>query len=192
MKRTFITILAIASVAALTACQSNKSQSVQTDETSTPATTEVMTEAPAQNAIQPIAPVPANAMPRVIVYKTKADYSNLVPVAMDDSKTKIVSYPDPRDVNLKKQPTQLADGYLLDNFGIGKNVVYTDYTYEAYMALEKVPSRDELMKHIVEYNPLTEYYTSDKEYNSNEGRTVEALNKVISEGFKQFKAAELK
>ena len=40
----------------------------------------------------------AVSSPRVFVYKTKGDYSHLVPVLMDDSRTQILSYPHPRDL----------------------------------------------------------------------------------------------
>lgn len=37
---------------------------------------------------------PASAMPHVIIYKTTRDYSQNVPVIMDASRQRIVSYPD--------------------------------------------------------------------------------------------------
>lgn len=44
----------------------------------------------------------AVSSPRVFVYKTKGDYSHLVPVLMDDSRTQILSYPHPRDLLLEE------------------------------------------------------------------------------------------
>lgn len=35
--------------------------------------------------------------PQALIYKTKKDYTNLVPVLLSDDKTEIVSYPNPRD-----------------------------------------------------------------------------------------------
>lgn len=174
MKKSIMTIIAVATIAAMSACQSSK----ETNKTETVETTvtETMNE-------QPI----ALAMPRVIIYKTTGDFSNLVPLSMDDSKTQIISLPDPADIKENKRPTQLANGYLLDNFGIGKNVVYTDYTYEQYAALESVPELEVLMQHIVERNPLVEYYASGAEYpRTGEARTIEALNEVIANGMEGF------
>ncbi|MBN2683025.1 MAG: hypothetical protein JXR58_10995, partial [Bacteroidales bacterium] len=37
-------------------------------------------------------------LPPIIIYKTKKDYYNNVPVILSDDKTKIVSFPDIRDL----------------------------------------------------------------------------------------------
>ena len=81
---------------------------------------------------------------------------------------------------------------MLDNFGIGKNVVYTDYTFEQYAALEAVPDMETLLQHIVEKNPLVEYYVSGAEYpRTGEARTIEGLNNVIANGMNGFDKIEL-
>ena len=36
--------------------------------------------------------------PHLIVYKTKVDYNNFVPIILSEDKTEIISYPDPIDV----------------------------------------------------------------------------------------------
>src|SRR5436309_2146351 len=76
--------------------------------------------------------------PHAMVYKTKANYSKLVPVDMSDDKTQIASYPAPTDVvsgSGYATPTQLHSGYLLDNRGIGKNAAFLKLTYEEYAKL---------------------------------------------------------
>ena len=181
MKKT-MTIIAVATIAAMTACQSskeaNKAEATETEVTETVETKQI--------------PPIAMAMPRIVLYKTTADFSNNVPVAMDDSKTQIVSFPDPIDVKENKRPTLLDNGYMLDNFGIGKNVVYTDYTFEQYAALEAVPDMETLLQHIVEKNPLVEYYVSGAEYpRTGEARTIEGLNNVIANGMNGFDKIEL-
>lgn len=97
----------------------------------------------------------ANVMPHVTIYKTKNDYSNNVPVILDETGTKIVSYPDPKDINENSKPTELSNGYLLDNRGIGQNVAFTSYTYDEYSKLSSAPSTTELMNSIIDSNPLT-------------------------------------
>ena len=179
MKKTIMTIVAIATLAAMTACQSSK----ETNKSENTETTETVTTVNAPIAM---------AMPRIVIYKTTADYSNLVPITMDDSKTQIVSFPDPSDVKANKRPTQLENGYMLDNFGIGKNVVYTDYTFEQYAALESVPEPETFMEHIADRNPLVEYYVSGAEYpRTGEARTIEALNNIIANGMNGFNKIEL-
>ena len=69
MKKSILTIVAIATLLATTACQSNK------ENTNSTKTEDIVTE----QTIQPI----AMARPRIVIYKTTADYSNFVPVAMD-------------------------------------------------------------------------------------------------------------
>ena len=179
MKKRMIIAATMAGMLAIAGCQSSKENAgTQTQ--------------PEETAIERTVDNSAMLMPRVVIYKTKADYSNLVPVAMDDSKTQIVSFPDPVDVKPHKRPTQLQDGYLLDNFGIGKNVAYMDYTYEEYAALEKVPELETLLQHIVERNPLTEYYGSNADYpRGSEGRNPETLNQAIANGMQGFVKMEL-
>jgi hypothetical protein len=97
--------------------------------------------------------------PPVLVYKTKANYNNLVPVILSDDKTEIVSYPHPKDL-IKGSgfplPFILNDGYLLDERGIGKNVAFLKMTYEEYSKLENEPSIIALYDNIVDKDPLTE------------------------------------
>ena len=97
--------------------------------------------------------------PVVYVYKMKADYSHQVPVLMDESRTRILSFPDPKDLlsgDKLRLPTQLKQGYWLDNKGIGPNVAFLTYTYEEYSHLPSAPSVKELLAHLLDKEPLTE------------------------------------
>lgn len=131
----------------------------------------------------------ANAVAPTIVYKTKKDYRDKVPVTLSNDKTEIVAYPDPIDIYYNGElayPTELADGYLLDNRGINKNVAFTDYTYEEYANLEKVPTKRELMQHIIDANPLIEIIDlgARSKYLDNE---IEAINTIIKNNFVGYK-----
>lgn len=97
--------------------------------------------------------------PKAVVYKTKANYNNFVPVALSDSKTEVVSFPAPSDLIINgelQKPISLHDGYLLDRRGIWKNVAFIKLTYEEYSKLDKVPSPKELFILIMDNDPLTE------------------------------------
>jgi hypothetical protein len=97
--------------------------------------------------------------PPTIVYKTKSDYSKNVPVILSDDKTTIVSYPHPNDINVGNSfpfPTQLNNGYLLDNRGINPNVAYLKLTYEEYSKLQNPLSLKEMYDQIIDKNPVTE------------------------------------
>lgn len=97
--------------------------------------------------------------PQVLVYKTKADYNNFVPVILSVDKSEIISYPHPKDIktgNGYQTPVILHDGYLLDNRGISKNVAFLNITYYEYANLKEIPSVNELFSLIVDKDPLME------------------------------------
>jgi hypothetical protein len=97
--------------------------------------------------------------PPALVYKTRADYDNRVPVIMNDAKTAIVSYPHPNDLRNSQGyllPVALKKGYLLDKKGIGKNVAFLKTSYEEFAKLSEPPSMDQLEKLILDRDPLTE------------------------------------
>jgi len=101
------------------------------------------------------------AGPPALVYQTRNDYRNNVPVLLSEDKTSIVSYPDPKDISINGNyplPDMLENGYLLDNRGIGLRVAYLSMTYAEYAALPEAPSMDALMKMIIDNDPLTEMY----------------------------------
>jgi len=99
--------------------------------------------------------------PKVVIYQTTNDYFQFVPVILTDDKKSIESYPGIKDVfyngNLA-YPTRLHNGYLLDNRGIGKNVAFLKFTYEEYSKLPETPSTQELMKMIMDDQPLVSMY----------------------------------
>jgi hypothetical protein len=120
--------------------------------------------------------------PSLYIYKTKADYYNNVPVIMNDSKTEIISYPHPTDLVVQGSlllPTKLENGYLLDNKGINKNVVFLKITYSEYSKLQDVPTMDELNKLIIDLNPFLELY--DCGLRSNYKEPEKELNTIIKE-----------
>ena len=130
----------------------------------------------------------ASAGPDAIIYKTRADYNMLVPVTLNEDKTTIVSYPAPKDLYYRGNPslpTVLENGFLLDNRGINANVAFISLTYEEYMALEKAPEIKELLDLIVDRDPLLEMYRCGKRQSYR--NEVDELNAYILEGnFSKF------
>jgi hypothetical protein len=99
--------------------------------------------------------------PRCIVYKTRADYNHLVPVILSPDKSGIVSFPDVKDIYFNDSlayPTLLNEGYLLDNRGISPDVAFLKITYEEYGRLVSTPSGTELLRMILDKDPLAEMY----------------------------------
>lgn len=133
-----------------------------------------------------------NALPQAIVYKTTADFSNLVPVIMNNERTKIISYPAPGDLYYNGKlslPVALKNGYWLDNRGINENVVFLKYTYEEYKSLTIAPSIEEMMKNIAEKYPLTElYFCGPRNQLKNE---ITELNAMIDRGFENCRKADI-
>ena len=100
----------------------------------------------------------------LLIYKMKQNYSQQVPVGMNADKTKIISYPGPKDLIIGGEtavPTQLIRGYWLDNRGIGPNTVITSFSYDEYIQMESPPTPEELMKSIIDKEPFTEMYRID-------------------------------
>ncbi len=107
------------------------------------------------------------AGPPATVYKTRNDYRTNVPVILSDDKSRIVSYPHPKDLYYKGElayPTELADGYLLDNRGINADVAFLKMTYEEFSKLGEAPPLDSLYSLILDKDPLLELYNCGNRY----------------------------
>lgn len=118
----------------------------------------------AKAAVQPPAP---SAGPPLIIYKTRQDYTQNVPVILSEDRKKVVSFPDVKDVYVNgtvAYPTLLHRGYLLDVRGIGPGVAFLKLTYEEYRKLGKTPSADELMNLVMDKDPLTEMFRCGTKY----------------------------
>ena len=126
------------------------------------------------------ATVKTKAGPQAIIYKTKGDYYNNVPVILSTDKSEIVSYPGTKDIYFKGElayPTKLNDGYLLDNRGIGGNIAFLKYTYEQYSTLAKTPTSEELFTNILDNDPITEMYNCGSKFDFKD--IVNELNEAI-------------
>lgn len=128
----------------------------------------------------------------VIVYKTKADYSQHVPVGLSADKMNIVSYPAPGDVYYGGDlayPVALEQGYLLDKRGIDENAAFTKWTYYEYSRLTKTPTQAEIKNMLLEVDPFIEIYQCG---NLNDFENlIDDLNRTIRKGklsdFKRLK-----
>lgn len=127
--------------------------------------------------------------PHIIIYKTKKDYSKYVPVTLSADKSKVVSYPDPKDVYYMGKlayPTALAKGFWLDNRGVGPNSAFIKLTYDEYSKLTSAPTPDELYAMIIDKNPFTEIIDMGNRANFKD--VVADINRIIEKhGLKQYK-----
>ena len=125
----------------------------------------------------------AVSSPPCIIYHTRADYSMHVPVMLSSDKSKIVSYPDIKDISINGKftvPTLLDSAFLLDNRGIGLNVAFLDYTYEEYSNLGLTPSVTDLMKMLLDKDPLVDMYQCGMR--SQYANIEDDLNALINSG----------
>jgi len=127
-----------------------------------------------------------------VIYKTIRDFFDYVPVIMNEDRTRIVSYPDPSDLTfngIPTKPTLLINGYLLDNRGITKNVVFLKYKYEDYIKMETPPSLSDMMANILEKYPLAEMYSCGlrNEYSD----LIRDMNSIVGAGFVNCKKADI-
>ena len=122
----------------------------------------------------------AMALPNVIIYKTKADYSKNVPIGLNEERTAIVSYPGKTDLN-GQMPIPLEYGFLLDKRGINTNVAFLKYTYDEYLALEAIPPIAKLFNDVIDADPLTEMYNCGKISDFLDGNIEDLLNKKLIE-----------
>jgi hypothetical protein len=131
--------------------------------------------------------------PPVIIYKTKEDYFNNVPVILSDDKSKVMSYPGIHDVKTNEGefqiPLILDNGYLLDQRGINENVAFTKYTYAIYANLDNTPSAEELFEVIIDADPLSEMYFCGSRFSFENPK--DEINQIIKSGdmskFKKIK-----
>lgn len=77
---------------------------------------------------------------------------------MDETRTRIVSYPAPTDLKTNGKlayPTPLEGGFWLDNRGISPRAAFLSYTYEEYSQLKEPPTMEEMLERIVDKDPFT-------------------------------------
>ena len=121
----------------------------------------------------------------VIIYKTKQDYSNLVPVTLNPQGTQITSYPGPNDLTFEGEPAlpvKLHDGFLLDRRGVNQYSAFTSFTYEEYARLSAPPTTEALFKSIVDFEPFTAICRCENIHNDE--NLVKELNRRLRKGLK--------
>lgn len=174
MNKILLTLMAII---AISGCKTNKSQA-ESSQADAAAAEQITSIAPQQ-----MVGGATKALPKAVVYKTTKDYFYNVPVSLNDNGTGFNYYPDPSDITESQLPVRLVDGYLLDRRGLGKNPAFTSYTYEEYSALSRVPSKEQLLKSIINKSPILEMYRLPMTANEAAADTAK-VNAIIRGGFK--------
>ena len=122
-----------------------------------------------------------------IIYKTKNDYSQNIPIQMNKEKTKITGFPAPSDIVINGElqtPLKLDNDFWYDRRGISANTVFLKITYKEYSKLKKAPTSQEMMQMIIDKNPITEMYSCpDLKPRSD----IETINQLIKSNFSNCK-----
>lgn len=128
-------------------------------------------------------------LPHLVVYKTRADYSAVVPVTLSQDKQEIISYPDPADLTNGSVPVRLQKGYYLDNRGVNQYTAFLNISYEDYIKLKSVPPAQSLYENILDKDPFVELYDCGIRtgYNS-----VDTLNQLIMRNMLHIKCRAVK
>lgn len=124
-----------------------------------------------------------------VIYQMKKDYSKLVPVILSDDKTKVISYPSPKDMfhpngELRVQQ-ELSDGFYLDQIGLTINSAFISYAIEDYSRMIMPPSTDSLFKLVIDADPFKKMYNLGNRKQYLEEGKVESI--VSSGDYKYFK-----
>jgi len=127
--------------------------------------------------------------PPTVIYKVSDEFVNLVPVVLNDEKTKVVAYPAPKDMyNPKGElrfPTPLGKGYYLDQIGVGLNSAYISLTIEDYAQMETTPTLDSLYQIIIDKDPFKRMYNLG---NRKQYLDEEVVKELVSSGkYKAYK-----
>ena len=113
----------------------------------------------------------AAALPPLLIYKTRGDYRNQVPVTLNEEKTEIINFPAPQDLFYGGElaiPVSLEQGWLLDIRGIGVGVAFLSMTYEEYVSLDTIPTAKQLFEMILDNDPVNAMFVCGNRFGNEE------------------------
>ena len=87
-------------------------------------------------------------MPKATAFKMSGDYADNVAITIGPDGN-ISYYPAPSDISKSSAPTNLGNGWWLNNQGIGYGSVFTKFTYDEYSKLPSAPSPKELLDAVI-------------------------------------------
>lgn len=124
-----------------------------------------------------------------VIYQMKKDYSALVPIILNEEKTKVVSYPAPKDMfhpngELRVQQ-KLSNDFYLDQIGLTINSAFISYTIEDYSRMMIPPSTDSLFKLVIADDPFKKMYNLGNRKQYLEEAKVDEI--VSSGDYKHYK-----
>lgn len=94
-------------------------------------------------------------LPRASAFRMSGDYADKVAVTLNPDGT-LAYYPDPKDISEMSAPVNLGNGWWLNRQGVADGSVFTNWTFEDYSRLDKVPSREDIINSIIPNARITE------------------------------------
>lgn len=125
---------------------------------------------------------PMVSSPPAVVYKTRENYYDKVPVTLSADGKTIIAYPARQDLMRGGEfayPTRLNDDYLLDNRGISPNTAFLRFSYPDYYNMDNIPTAERLMNYLLDEKPFTEYYEVGRKGEFKD--IIAELNRMITE-----------
>lgn len=98
---------------------------------------------------------PETMMPKATAFRMNGDYADNVAITLG-ADGQVTYYPAPSDISQASKPTDLGDGWWLNNQGIGANSVFTKYTFEEYSKLQEIPNAEEMKAAVIPGAQVTE------------------------------------
>lgn len=89
-----------------------------------------------------------NFLPNATAFRMSGDYADNVAITLSPEGD-LLYFPAPTDITADSAPVELADGWWLNNQGLGPNSVFTKYTFAEYASLPEVPSPQQLKLSII-------------------------------------------
>ena len=98
----------------------------------------------------------ADAFPNATAFRMSGDYSQNVAVTLSPE-GELLYFPAPSDITADSEPTELKDGWWLNNQGLGPNSVFTKYTFAEYASLPEAPSPQQIKLSILPAARVTDF-----------------------------------
>lgn len=126
----------------------------------------------------------------LFIYRSKADYSNQIFIAVDSTRNYIISRPSKNEIKEYLKPVKLRDNYFKASDPIWRNgwspyhyckCVPTSLTIDQADALDTL-TNEELLDLVVDFEPYLEFYSTDRDKVIHKLSDDNKCNKIIKEG----------
>ena len=117
-----------------------------------------------------------------MIYRTKNDYFDKVPVTLSENLDRVIAYPSQKDIIAGESfsyPTRLFNGFLLDNRGIGQHSAFLGLSYEKYAEMQADISAEFLFLKVIDPDPFLELYHCGSQFDHRD--LVKELNELIDQ-----------